>query len=38
MDIGIGLPNSLPGTTGRQLLDWAQRAEQRPGEKCLSGS
>lgn len=27
MDIGIGLPNSLPGTTGPQLLDWARRAE-----------
>ena len=29
MDIGIGLPNSITGTTGRQVLDWAQRAEQR---------
>ena len=27
MDIGIGLPNSIPGTTGTQLLDWARKAE-----------
>jgi alkanesulfonate monooxygenase SsuD/methylene tetrahydromethanopterin reductase-like flavin-dependent oxidoreductase (luciferase family) len=27
MDIGIGIPNSLPGTTGPQLLEWARRAE-----------
>lgn len=27
MDIGIGLPNAISGTTGRQLLDWARRAE-----------
>jgi alkanesulfonate monooxygenase SsuD/methylene tetrahydromethanopterin reductase-like flavin-dependent oxidoreductase (luciferase family) len=27
MDIGIGLPNSVPGTTGGQLLEWARRAE-----------
>ncbi len=27
MDIGIGLPNSVPGTTGGQLLDWARRAD-----------
>ncbi len=27
MEIGIGLPNSVPGTTGGQLLDWARRAE-----------
>lgn len=29
MDLGIGLPNSIVGTTGRQMLDWAQRAERR---------
>jgi alkanesulfonate monooxygenase SsuD/methylene tetrahydromethanopterin reductase-like flavin-dependent oxidoreductase (luciferase family) len=28
MDIGIGVPNSVPGTTGAQLLDWAQRSEK----------
>jgi alkanesulfonate monooxygenase SsuD/methylene tetrahydromethanopterin reductase-like flavin-dependent oxidoreductase (luciferase family) len=27
MDIGIGVPNSVPGTTGGQLLEWARRAE-----------
>lgn len=27
MDISIGIPNSVPATTGRQLLDWARRAE-----------
>lgn len=27
MDVGIGLPNSVPGTTGAQLLEWARRAE-----------
>lgn len=28
MDIGIGVPNSLPDITGAQLLDWARRAER----------
>ncbi len=27
MEIGIGIPNSVRGTTGRQLLEWARRAE-----------
>jgi len=27
MDIGIGIPNSVRGTTGAQLLDWARRAD-----------
>ena len=27
MDIGIGIPNTIPGATGSQLLDWARRAE-----------
>lgn len=27
MDVGIGIPNSLPGTTGADLLEWARRAE-----------
>src|SRR4051794_13463380 len=27
MKIGIGLPNTVPGTTGAQLRDWATRAE-----------
>jgi len=27
VDVGIGIPNSLPGTTGTDLLEWARRAE-----------
>ncbi len=27
MDIGIGLPNTVPGTEGRVLIDWARAAE-----------
>jgi len=27
MDVGIGLPNAVPGTTGAQLTDWARAAE-----------
>ncbi|MBV9206711.1 MAG: LLM class flavin-dependent oxidoreductase [Actinobacteria bacterium] len=27
MDIGIGLPNTVPGTEGRRLVDWARTAE-----------
>ena len=29
MKIGIGIPNTVPGTPGRLLLDWARRAEER---------
>ena len=28
MDIGIGLPNTVPGTEGRTLIDWARHAEE----------
>lgn len=28
MDIGIGLPSTIPGVTGRQVLQWATAAEQ----------
>ena len=28
MKIGIGLPNVIPGTEGRRLVGWAQRAEE----------
>jgi len=28
MDIGIGLPNTVPGTEGRALIDWARQAEE----------
>lgn len=27
MKIGIGLPNTVPGTTGAQLTEWARRAD-----------
>lgn len=27
MEIGIGIPNSVRGTTGAQVLEWARRAE-----------
>jgi alkanesulfonate monooxygenase SsuD/methylene tetrahydromethanopterin reductase-like flavin-dependent oxidoreductase (luciferase family) len=29
MEIAIGLPNAVPGTTGDQLTEWARRAEAR---------
>lgn len=29
MDVGIALPNAVPGATGAQLTEWAQRAEAR---------
>ncbi|HEX6601543.1 MAG TPA: LLM class flavin-dependent oxidoreductase [Solirubrobacterales bacterium] len=29
MDVAIGLPNAVPGTTGDQIAEWAQRAEAR---------
>lgn len=29
MDVAIGLPNAVPGTTGEQLVEWARRAEAR---------
>jgi alkanesulfonate monooxygenase SsuD/methylene tetrahydromethanopterin reductase-like flavin-dependent oxidoreductase (luciferase family) len=29
MDIGIGLPATIPGIEGRRLLEWARRAEER---------
>lgn len=28
MDIGIGVPNSTPDTTGAQLIDWSRRADE----------
>lgn len=28
MDIGIGLPNTIPGTPGRMLVSWARAAEE----------
>lgn len=29
MEVGIGLPSTIPGVTGEQLLEWARRAEAR---------
>lgn len=29
MQIGIGMPNPVPGTPGIRLLEWAERAEER---------
>lgn len=29
MDVGIGLPNAVPGTSGAQLIEWARRADDR---------
>jgi alkanesulfonate monooxygenase SsuD/methylene tetrahydromethanopterin reductase-like flavin-dependent oxidoreductase (luciferase family) len=29
MDVAIGLPNAVPGTSGEQLIEWARRAEGR---------
>lgn len=34
MDVGIALPNAVPGTAGTQLTDWARRADRR-GFSCL---
>jgi alkanesulfonate monooxygenase SsuD/methylene tetrahydromethanopterin reductase-like flavin-dependent oxidoreductase (luciferase family) len=29
MEVGIGLPTTIPGVTGEQVLEWARRAESR---------
>ena len=29
MDVSIGLPNAVPGTSGGELVEWARRAEAR---------
>ncbi len=29
MKVGIGLPNTTPGATGKLIVDWARRAEER---------
>jgi alkanesulfonate monooxygenase SsuD/methylene tetrahydromethanopterin reductase-like flavin-dependent oxidoreductase (luciferase family) len=29
MDVAIGLPNAVPGTSGGQLVEWARRADAR---------
>lgn len=30
MEIGIGLPSTVPGVTGEELTEWARRADQSP--------
>jgi alkanesulfonate monooxygenase SsuD/methylene tetrahydromethanopterin reductase-like flavin-dependent oxidoreductase (luciferase family) len=30
MDVGIGLPNTIPGTDGRLVVEWARRADTGP--------
>ncbi len=30
MEIGIGLPSTVPGVTGQELTEWARRADQAP--------
>jgi alkanesulfonate monooxygenase SsuD/methylene tetrahydromethanopterin reductase-like flavin-dependent oxidoreductase (luciferase family) len=30
MKVGIGLPNTIPGTDGRMLVEWARRADAGP--------
>jgi alkanesulfonate monooxygenase SsuD/methylene tetrahydromethanopterin reductase-like flavin-dependent oxidoreductase (luciferase family) len=30
MDVGIGLPNTIPGTDGRLVVEWARRADAGP--------
>jgi alkanesulfonate monooxygenase SsuD/methylene tetrahydromethanopterin reductase-like flavin-dependent oxidoreductase (luciferase family) len=35
VEIGIGIPNSVPGTSGEQLLEWARRAD-RAGFSALA--
>jgi hypothetical protein len=29
MDVGIALPNAVPGATAAQMTEWARRAEAR---------
>ena len=29
MEVGIGLPTTIPGVTGEQVLEWARRADSR---------
>lgn len=29
MDVAIGLPSAVPGTTGAQLVEWARRGDAR---------
>ena len=38
MDIGIGIPNSVRGTTGPQLLEWARRKSETVSDTCENPS
>ena len=30
MNVGVGLPNTIPGASGELLVDWARRADGGP--------
>ena len=30
MQVGVGLPNGVPGTRGRLVIEWAQKADEGP--------
>lgn len=30
MNVGIGLPNTIPGADGRLLVEWARRSDVGP--------
>ncbi|MDQ4125948.1 MAG: LLM class flavin-dependent oxidoreductase, partial [Actinomycetota bacterium] len=30
MQVGVGLPNAVPGVTGETLVEWATRADEGP--------
>jgi len=36
MQIGIGLPGMIPGTTGEQIVEWARRADAGPFSSLAS--
>ena len=36
MQIGIGLPGMIPGTTGEQIIEWAKRADAGPFSSLAS--
>ena len=36
MQIGIGLPGMIPGTTGEQVVEWARRADAGPFSSLAS--
>ncbi len=36
MQIGVGLPGMIPGTTGEQIIEWAKRADAGPFSSLAS--